>query len=43
VHVASTVVHSRDQTIVEACRDGQGFFNGISGEYWSRLIGGSFD
>ncbi|NUS69358.1 MAG: hypothetical protein HOQ41_13455, partial [Ensifer adhaerens] len=43
VHVASTVVHSRDQTIVEACRDGQGFFNGISGEHWSRLIGGSFD
>ncbi|HEV7322815.1 MAG TPA: hypothetical protein VGO04_29795 [Ensifer sp.] len=43
VHVASTVVHSRDQAVVEACRDGQAFFNGIAGEHWSRLIGGSFD
>ncbi|MEP9373412.1 hypothetical protein [Mesorhizobium sp. KR1-2] len=42
VHVASTVIHSRDQTIVQACRDGQGFFNGIAGEHWSRLIGGRF-
>lgn len=42
VHVASTLVHSRDQTIVQACLDGQGFFNGIAGEHWSRLIDGRF-
>ncbi|MBK5571039.1 hypothetical protein [Ensifer sp. SSB1] len=43
VHVASTVVHSRDPAIVQACRDGQGFFNGIAGEHWCRLIAGQFD
>lgn len=43
IHVASTVVHSRDPSIVQACRDGQGFFNGVAGEHWSRLIGGRFD
>ncbi len=42
-HLASTVVHSRDAALVKACRDGEVFFNGISGEHWSRLIGGSFD
>lgn len=42
-HVASTVVHSRDAEIVRACRDGEIFLNGIAGEHWSRLIGGSFD
>jgi len=43
VHVASTVLHSRDPAIVQACRDGQGFFNGIAGEHWCRLIAGQFD
>lgn len=42
-HVASTVAHSRDPEIVRACRDGEIFVNGIAGEHWSRLIGGSFD
>ena len=42
-HVASTVVHSRDVELMRACRDGEAFFNGIAGEHWSRLIGGSFD
>lgn len=43
VHVGSSVIHSRDQSIVQACRDGQAFFNGIAGEYWCRLIAGRFD
>ncbi|HEV7309722.1 hypothetical protein [Ensifer sp.] len=43
VHVASTVVHARDPAVVQACRDGKGFFNGLAGEHWSRLIGGRFD
>lgn len=42
-HVASTVVHSREAELVRACRDGEVFFNGVAGEHWSRLIGGSFD
>lgn len=42
-HVASTVVHSREPELVRACRDGEAFFNGIAGEHWSRLIGGSFE
>lgn len=43
VNVASTVVHSRDGLLVEACRDGELFFNGIAGEHWNRMIGGAFD
>ncbi|AFL50050.1 hypothetical protein ABIE78_004157 [Sinorhizobium fredii] len=43
VHAASTVVHSRDEELVDAFRHGQGFVNGLAGEHWSRLIGGSFD
>lgn len=41
-HVASTVVHSRDAELLRACRDGEAFFNGLSGEHWSRLLGGTF-
>ncbi|AUX79790.1 MULTISPECIES: hypothetical protein [Sinorhizobium] len=43
VHAASTVVHSRDEELVDAFRHAQGFVNGLAGEHWSRLIGGSFD
>ena len=43
VHAASTVVHSRDEELVDAFRNAQGFVNGLAGENWSRLIGGSFD
>ncbi|WEX74927.1 hypothetical protein PYH37_000238 [Sinorhizobium numidicum] len=42
-HAASTVVHSRDEELVEAFRNSQGFMNGLAGEHWSRLIGGRFD
>ncbi|MET4691831.1 hypothetical protein [Sinorhizobium fredii] len=43
VHAASTVVHSRDEELADAFRHAQGFVNGLAGEHWSRLIGGSFD
>lgn len=43
VNEASTLVHARDEELVRACRGGELFFNGIAGEYWSRLVGGSFD
>lgn len=42
-HAASTVAHSRDVELIRACRDGELFFNGVAGENWSRLIGGSFE
>lgn len=41
-HTTSSVVHSRDQTLVDTCRSGQVFFNGLCGEHWNRLNGGTF-
>lgn len=43
LNVASTVVHSRDAQLVQACRNGELFFNGVAGEHWNRMIGGTFD
>lgn len=43
VHAASTVIHSRDEELLDAFRHGQGFINGLAGEHWSRLIGGRFE
>ncbi|MDW9900974.1 hypothetical protein GOA77_03545 [Sinorhizobium meliloti] len=43
VHAASTVVHSREEELVDAFRHAQGFINGLAGEHWSRLIGGTFN
>lgn len=43
VNAASTVVHSRDPQLVQACRDGALFFNGVAGEHWNRMIGGVFE
>ena len=42
-HLASTVVHAREQALVDALLAGQGFFNGLAGESWSRLVGGRFE
>lgn len=39
-HIASTVIHARDEAILDAFRNGQGFLNGFAGEGWSALIGG---
>jgi hypothetical protein len=43
VHAASTVVHARDEELLDAFRHSQGFLNGLVGEHWSRLIGDRFD
>lgn len=43
LHLASTVVHSREPELVNASLNAEGFFNGLAGESWSRLIGGRFD
>lgn len=42
-HLASTVVHSHDAALMEACRAGKVFFNGLAGENWMRLMGDRFD
>ncbi len=43
VHAASSIVHARDQSLIEPFRTGQAFFNGFAGESWSRLLGDRFD
>ncbi|HWK65111.1 MAG TPA: hypothetical protein VNS34_09240 [Rhizobiaceae bacterium] len=43
MNAASSIVHARDQTLVEPFRTGKAFFNGFAGESWSRLIGDRFD
>jgi hypothetical protein len=40
---ASTVVHSRDEELVNAFLSSQGFFNGLAGEHWNRLAGERFE
>lgn len=42
LHASSTIVHSRDPDLLKAATDGTAFFNGFSGESWTRLIGDSF-
>lgn len=42
-HLVSTAVHSRDAALVEACRTGGIFYNGLAGESWTRLMGDTFD
>lgn len=40
---AATVVHSRDEALMNAFLNGAGFFNGLAGEHWNRLAGWPFD
>lgn len=40
---ASTVVHSREEELVNAFLSSQGFFNGLAGEHWNRLAGERFE
>lgn len=42
LHFSSTVVHARDEAILEAFRRGEAFVNGLVGERWSSLVEGSF-
>ncbi|KRB23867.1 hypothetical protein ASD99_29775 [Mesorhizobium sp. Root695] len=43
IQPASTVVHSRDEELVNAFLTSQGFFNGLAGEHWNRLAGERFE
>lgn len=43
INVNSTVVHSRDPELVRQFQAGNGFFNGLVGEHWSRIFGDRFD
>lgn len=40
---AATVIHAREEGLAAAFNDGRGFFNGLAGEQWSRVIGGRFE
>jgi len=42
-HLASTVVHAREEALVNAYLGSRGFFNGLAGEHWTRLVGGRFE
>ena len=39
-HIASSVIHAKDPDILQAFQNGDGFFNGLAGEHWSRLAAG---
>ncbi|WP_421872954.1 hypothetical protein [Pararhizobium sp.] len=39
-HIASSVIHTKDPQILQAFQNGEGFFNGLAGEHWSRLAAG---
>ncbi|GAA4110881.1 hypothetical protein ACFFTN_06110 [Aminobacter aganoensis] len=43
INVNSTVVHARDPELVRQFQAGNGFFNGLVGEHWSRIFGDRFD
>lgn len=42
-HIASSVIHSKDPEILQAFQNGEGFFNGLAGEHWSRLAADDID
>ncbi len=42
-HLASSVIHAKDPEILQAFQNGEGFFNGLAGEHWSRLAAGYVD
>lgn len=42
-HIASSVIHAKDPEILQAFQNGEGFFNGLAGEHWSRLAAGDID
>lgn len=41
VNTGSSIVHSRDEALLEKARSGDAFLNGLAGEQWSRMIGGA--
>ncbi len=43
MHRSASAIHTRDAELVEDFTSGRALFNGLIGEYWSRLWGGEFD
>jgi len=41
-NASSTILFSRDETLIDCFRRGQAFVNGLAGESWGRHIGGEF-
>ncbi|MBL8895564.1 MAG: hypothetical protein JNJ53_13245 [Rhizobiales bacterium] len=42
VHRASSLVHARDESLIEPFLSGRAFFNGLAGDSWTRLVGDEF-
>ena len=42
VHRASSLVHARDESLIEPFLSGRAFFNGLAGDSWTRLVGDDF-
>lgn len=40
---SSTIVHTRDQSLLEAMNSGRAFINGLAGEGWTRFLGDRFE
>lgn len=40
---SSTIVHTRDPSLLEAMTSGRAFINGLAGEGWTRFIGDRFE
>lgn len=43
LHRSASAVHGQDEALAGDFAAGRGMFNGLVGEYWSRLYGGEFD
>ena len=43
VHRASSLVHARDESLIEPFLSGRAFFNGLAGDSWTRLVGDEFE
>ena len=41
-HVSAMMVHARDKALLAEVRQSRALLTGLSGETWSRLIGGEF-
>ncbi len=41
-HRASSLVHARDESLIEPFLSGRAFFNGLAGDSWTRLVGDDF-
>ncbi|WMT88514.1 hypothetical protein NO932_07850 [Pelagibacterium sp. 26DY04] len=42
-HAGASVIHGKDTALVAAFAEGRAHFNGLVGESWTRIIGGTFN